>query len=349
MRTHVLNGVVISVLFIGWSGVLQGQELETGSVDSLLTRGIHRVLLQEYEDADTIFRYLSDSFPGHPAGPLYRAALLQSKALDFNEVLHRNLFDSLLDAGRHKAERVITEMPDRPHGYFYVGTAQGLDSYARAVGGDWFGGIARGLSAVSMFREALQRDSALYDARVGIGTYLYWKSKAIGFLTWLPFISDDREEGILLLKESIARGRYNRFAALSSLIYVYIDREAYTLAAETARTGLEVYPENRNFLWGLATALDRGGQISGAIRAYERLLTGILAGSVPNPYGELVCRLNLSRLLVAEGSVNSADHHLERILALENGRIPGHLTDRAKPKFREARELKTRLAQKNGR
>ena len=94
-----------------------------------------------------------------------------------------------------------------------------------------------------------------------VGTYYYWSSRKTAFLRWLPFIKDDRELGIKMLIVGAERSEYNRFAAMSALVSIYLDAENYKQVEEWSRRGLKSYPENRIFLWGLATALDRSKHI----------------------------------------------------------------------------------------
>jgi tetratricopeptide (TPR) repeat protein len=199
------------------------------------------------------------------------------------------------------------------------------------------------MSSVSEFEEALERDSTLEDAKVGIGTYYYWKSRQMSFLTWLPFISDNRDEGIRLIEETIARGRYNRYAAVTSLIAIFLDAEQYDRAVSLSEKTLQDYPENRLFLWGLATGHDRLGHTDQAIDAYWRLLRSIVADSRDNAYNELVCRVNLARLEDAAGNPEVSRLVLAPALGRSAEHYGAHLHARAERKLEEARELEAAL------
>ncbi len=297
--------------------------------------GMDLVLRQEYAAAESTFADLSRRFPRHPAGYLYEAAVLQAQALDFGTGVPRPAFDSLLERGRNACEA----LPDPAWAKFFLATADGYDAVARAERGDWLGGIRKGLASASAFEALVAADSGFIDAYAGVGTYLYWRSRKTAFLRWLPFVSDDREQGITLLARCAREGTYNRFAAVSSLVSLFLDREAYREAETWSRIGLQTYPDNRVFLWGLATALDRQHRPAEAVGIYETLRTSICSSHSPNPYNEIVCRLNLARCAIASGQRALARPELSALLQYEHAAFTDDYRSRAQEKFDEARRL----------
>ena len=321
------------------------QRVPSHVLDSLLTAGIDQTLRQNYASAESTFRAVARDFPDHPAGFLYQAALLQTTAMDYELAMERGPFDSLLALGQERASAMIDRNPDSPWGYFYRGTMLGYDSYARAMRGDWFGAASKGMSSASDFHRAVATDSSFYDAYAGIGTYSYWKTRKMEFIAWLPFVGDKREEGIQHLIVCIEHGAYNRFAAMSSLVSIYLDDENNESAARLALEALRSYPANRLFLWGLATALDRSGDTSGALGAYQRLLASMISDPKENTYNELVCRLNMIKLAVPTRTTVETKSDLEGLFALKSRKFPEHLRKRAESKFREAELLRGALTE----
>jgi tetratricopeptide (TPR) repeat protein len=323
--------------------VVAGQQLANKQLHSLIERGIDLTLQQDYEQADSLFRHVTREFPEHPAGYLYQAAVMQSRAMDYESRVDVASFDSLIKRGKQKAERLIDEEPSSPWGYYFLGTAYGYDSYARVFRGDWFGGALQGLASVSQFKKSIARDSTMYDACAGIGTFYYWRSRRTAYFNWLPFLGDDRSDACTLIQKTIRQGTYNRYTAISMLVTIYIDAEKYDAAAYYANLGLGRYPNNRMFLWGEATALQKRERFGKATQAYRRLLQSILDEKENNHYNEIVCRLNLVKVQVASGDSTGVDSQLQSILAYENREFPEHLRDRAKDKFQMARDLQRGL------
>ena len=311
------------------------------SLHTLVVSGIDFILKHEYEHADSVFNIAIIKFPDHPAGYLYRAAVMQSYTMDFDVPIEQHIFDSLLNRGKNAAEKISS-----PWSEYFLGTADGYDAYERVERGDWFGGARKGVSSASRYEIILEKDSSFYDAYVGIGTYYYWRSRKTEFLQWLPFVKDDRARGIQLLKVGAERSVYNKYAAISALISIYLDAEQYTQAEEWSKRGLQAYSENRIYLWGLATALDRQHRSAEAVAAYSNLLEKIVRGHAPHPYNEIVCRLNLVKSKMVLNDTTDVSQHLRQLLSYETVIFPSNLQSRAKAKFEAARELLLQLENK---
>jgi hypothetical protein len=334
-RSKRLNRIlflIVLVLFIGKP--VQTQWKLDQPFHTQVTSGIDLILKQEYDQADSLFRDFAQRYPDHPVGYLYQAAVMQAYALDFDNPIPREKFDSLLELGKKTA--VGLQSPWRE---YFLATAEGHDAYERAERGDWFGGVRNGMASASKYEEVLEHDSTFYDAYIGLGTYYYWRSRKTAFIRWLPFVNDDRERGIKMLIVGAERSEYNRFAAISSLISIYTDAENYTAAVDWSNRGLQFYPENRIFLWGLATALDRDKRSAGAVRAYTNLLQSILHANPPHPYGEIVCRLNLSKSKLTLDDTTEVVVHLKKILSYQKSAFPENLRQRVQAKFEAASSL----------
>ena len=304
------------------------------SLHALVVSGIDLILEQEYHRADSLFTVVTSRYPEHPAGYLYRAAVMQAYSMDFDVPIEEAKFDSLLINGKRAAEKL-----SMPWSEYFLGTADGYDAYERVERGDWFGGVRKGMSSASTFEEIIEKDSSFYDAYVGVGTYYYWRSRKLEFIRWLPFIKDDRERGIRLLILGAEYSEYNRFAAISALISIYLDAERYEQAEEWSKRGLTYYHENRIFLWGLATSLDRNLRSAEAVAAYSNLLEKIVSSQAPHPYNEMVCRLNLVKSKIILNDTTTVVDHLKKLLSCEMCSFPVHLQKRAEAKFIEARAL----------
>jgi tetratricopeptide (TPR) repeat protein len=335
LKKRILN--IILIIALG-AAISNAQWKLQSSFHSLVVAGIDFILKQEYDRADSLFHIVTNRYPDHPVGYLYRAAVMQAYNIDFDVPIEQEKFDSLLMLGKSTAEKIFS-----PWSGYFLGTADGYDAYERVERGDWFGGVRKGMSSASKFEEIIEKDSSFYDAYVGIGTYYYWRSRKTEFLRWLPFVKDDRELGIRMLIVGAERSEYNRFAAISALIAIYLDSESYKQAEEWSRRGLNYYPKNRIFLWGLATSLDRQNRAEEAVSAYSTLLENIVFAHAPHPFNEIVCRLNLVKSKVALNDTATVFYQLNKLLSYETCSFPANLQPRAKAKFEEARTLLVKL------
>lgn len=318
-----------------------GQAGHPEELDSLVRQGIDLTLRQDYARADSTFILICVRFPTHPAGYLYRAAVLQTKAMDYEDPIDAVPFDSLIEKGKYAAEGMIRESPSSPVGHFYLGTAAGYSAYSHVERGNWFTGITQGLASASDFKKTMGLDSSFYDAYVGVGTYYYWKSRKTSFLNWA--LGDRREEGIRLLEIAATKGIYNRYAAMSALVTIYLDAGRFREAKSWARQGLEQYPDNRIFLWGLAAAQEKSEEYEHALSTYLNLNKSIVEARIANPYNEVLSRLNLMKVQIALGQTDELRTQVEKILSFEHYSFPSHLQKRARDKFDQARNIQAKF------
>ena len=343
----LMKRAAVCVLFLCCASRFSAsQQLPDTLLDRLILQGIDLTLRQKYGEAESFFRGVAKQFPTHPAGYLYQAAVQQTRAIDYVIPLDTEPFDSLLEIGEKLSERMIDSGTTSAWGYYFLATTNGYDAYARVERGDWFGGFRKGLAAASDFKNCLEIDSNFIDAFAGLGTYYYWRSRKTEFLNWLPFISDDRPEGIRLLKECIRRGIYNRFVAASALLNIYLDGGRYEDASQVAQDALRAYPSNRVFLWGLAESLSRLGKVKETLETYDILLKSIMADSISNPYSEILCHLNIAKIRLRSNDTTGVETHLRTISGFASYAFPEELKTRAATKFVEAKMLQEAL---NGR
>lgn len=338
---YLVRSKMVNVLFTLVS-VLTFHLCVSQPVDETLARsvkeGIHLTLLQRYDDALTHFREVTKRYPNHPYGYLYQVGVLQARAMDLETLIDGQVFDSLLTCAKGCAQEY-----SQPWRSYFLGLIDGYRAYYHAERSEWISALRYGSSSAAYFEDVLKVDSSVYDAYVGIGTYYFWKSEKTSFLTWLPFLSDDRESGIRLLTLAAENAEYSKYSAISSLISIYLERKQYTEAIRWAKKALQSYPRNRIFLWGIATAYDRSGQHSEAVHWYTVLLSEILASQQAHPYNEIVCRLNLSKAKLALNDTLGVSTHLKQILQYRTFSFPERFQTRARKKFDEAEVLLKKL------
>ncbi len=336
--------LTVSITFCGITNLYSERPRIPAELDALVSEGVDLTLRQEYDRADSVFRYVMMKFQGHPLGYLYSAAVMEARSMDYLDPLDFGRYDSLLGLAKTEAEKIISDYPDSPMGYYYNGTAVGYDAYAQVDAGNWLGGIMKGLSAASDFKKSVALDSTFYDAYVGVGTYYYWKSRKTDFLNWA--LGDRRADGIRLLEIAAEKGEQNKYTALSALSAIYLDSHEFDRSIQCAKRGLERYPENRIFLWALAAALEQSGTYTDAVQTYKHLLANILRTKMPNPYNEILCRLNFVKASLALGETQGLNVQIDAILLYEHSVFPENLSKRAIIKFEQARNIRAQLVVK---
>ncbi|MCX6137001.1 MAG: hypothetical protein NTV54_05855 [Ignavibacteriales bacterium] len=289
----------LCILSVLAAAVATAQRLPDARLHERIVQGIDLTLEQRYPDARSVFRSIVQSWPEHPAGPLFLAAVLQAECSDYDQWLSRSVFDSLLDKAADLAERMIAHQTGDSWGYYYAGTASAYRSFAESEEGNWYAALREGIGSAGKFEEALNCDAGFTNAMSGLGTYYYWKSRKTEFLTWLPFVKDKRKEAISLLTRAADNSPYESSVALSSLMWIMIEEGRYGEALQSADRILTRYPDNRSVLWGALTAHERMRDSVALKKDVVRLLDAILKAPVRNVYGEITCRLKLAQFAVA--------------------------------------------------
>ena len=274
---------------------IHAQRIGIEELDELILGGIHASGQQRYRRASSLFDAAMKQYPNHPAGYLYKAILLQVMSLDFETPVPRNTYLELLARTRQLAD-VLTSKPEtEAEALYYQGMARSyLAYYHFRDGANWLSGLSHGMSASSLLEKCLEMDKHAYDAMTGIGTYKYWKSHNMKFLTWTPFVDDERALGIELLRRAEAKGRYTAAQATNSLIWIYVEEERWDDAIRCASLVLRRYPKNRLFLWGLASAAEGKEDWKLARQAYQRIVSSLDDEVAESAYIEIQARAKLA-------------------------------------------------------
>ena len=336
---------ILALLLI--PGALSAQKIENDSLHALIQKGIHLSGQQQYTDARSVFDQAIREYPDHPAGYLNKAILLQVISLDLEVPVQMPAYLQLLERAQARAEAMTGHAATRAEGNYYIGMARSYVAYYHFRDGeDWISGLSEGLKATGYLEDCLEAQPRSYDAMTGVGTYRYWKSNNMSFLTWTPLVDDDRESGIRMLRRAERHAHYSAQQATNSLIWIYIEEENWKAAVRTANAVLEKFPKNRLFLWGLASAEEGRENWRGARAAYRRIVASIDDEVSDRRYIELQARAKIALMSARLGDTQTASKESRWVLSKRNMSLKG-LTedgrDRIQRRFEEIEELTEEL------
>jgi len=229
----------------------------------------------------------------------YLAATLNSRMIHFENQDDAGLFEESIDS----TIRIVEEHLSSPSAMtasvhaellFYLASAYGYLAYFQGRSGKWLPALSNGIKANNLFNEAVDIDSTMYDAYLGIGTFRYWRYSKLSFISWLPFIPDDRDEGIDLIRKCIAHQTRSQYLALHQLTYILIDYGDTMAAAETGKLLVRRYPESQFMWWAAARAYEKNKDYLQAVTAYNQLLELLDQDPKANPNHIVKCGLKLA-------------------------------------------------------
>ena len=283
-------------------------------VDSLLKSGIEKILLQEYDLAKKDFVILEKKFPQIPFGKIYLSAFEIAKASDLAIPYNYNFIYQNLETAGEQAENLIDNDENNIWNYYFLALAKGYEAYFNALNRDWLSAFGGGISSVNIFEHCIEINPGFHESLIAIGTYKYWKSKETQFI---PFMKDEREEGIQLLERAVKNSSYNSYLAIHSLIWIYIDKRESEKAVELAESILVKYPGSRFFRFGLARAYE-DIDLRKAIDEYYKIFNSFSEKQKPNRYNEILLKHLIAQQYNKLGEQSKALELCNEILSVKN-------------------------------
>lgn len=335
-----------SLLFGFICSSIMGQSPFSPEVDSLILRGIDQTFLCKFDSAKATFQKVIDLYPDHFVGYFYQAATFQSEMMDYETNQWEDDFYRLIEKAIRMGKKQIDECDNDPWTYFYLGSAYSYKGLYQGKTGSYISGFISARKGLRHLQKAMELDSTLYDAYMGLGTYKYWSGRFYKFLKWLPWIRDERDEGIRMVKLSVERGTFSYWVGLNSLAWIEYDRKNYVEALGLFQKGLEKYPGSRFFIWGVADCYFGLGHFAKAVVFYEDLLSSIQCSDFNNGYNEIEClvKIVLSRYALME--YEEAFHKCEIIL---EKKVKKEIAKRLNKHFQIAEDYKKRCVEALGR
>lgn len=302
----------VVLLFVTIGVTIYAQEIPDKNLHAAVMKGIDQILLQRYDSAKITFSTIVKRYPLHPSGYLYSAATLQAEYSDYKDKFDEDLFDSLVNKGQDCAQKMI-EQREMEWGYYYSGLAYAYLSYNASERGNLPKGILYGFKAKNQMQNCLEINPNFYAAMNVLGTYYYWGSA----LSWLPFLSNKREEGVKLIRTSIEQCAYEHVLGKKNLVVIFNEEKRYTDAVDVGLSVLKIYPDNRNFLWGVMKAAEKLHNDSLHEAIVCRLLQSTLNAPIRNYYREAVCRIALAEYAFSKKYYQNVIEETKKTIALK--------------------------------
>ncbi|MFH1198330.1 MAG: hypothetical protein V1720_21690 [bacterium] len=310
--------VRFKLLFIFFlPGYIFTQNYPDKAVDSLLNAGIHKILSQDYDGASATFNHLDKSYPHIPLGKIYRAACLITSAIDFAEDLNSERIEWLLETAEEQSDSLLDSDPDNLWFNYFAAISKGYSAYFEALQQKYITAFADGVISLGYFNKCLEIEPKFYESYIAIGSYKYWKSAKTESFDWLPFMTNEKEEGAKILERAVEMETYNYHVAVHSLMWIYIDKKESSKAVRTGESILRKFPEARIYKWALARAYQDIDK-SKSIQIFSDLLNSYLAEKKNNHQNEIVLKHKIAMLYEQTNQPEAALRLCNDILQIKN-------------------------------
>ena len=334
---------LIILLFLS-NLILIAQDYPDKKVDSLLKYGIRLIVNQNYSEAELTFKKLDSDFPELPLGKIYLAANKIAEAFDYSEQFDEEFISNNLESAREQA-LILLDKDDKNIWYnYFIALVEGYTAYFEALKRNWLSAFSTGFNSVSSFENCLELDEHFYESKIAIGTFAYWKSRETEFLSWMPFVNDDREFAISQLVSAIDSASYNRYLAINSLIWIYIDKQDHQSAITLAKKALTEFPGTRLFKRGLARAYEQVDR-NEAIKIYSDILESYPPRENNTRVNEIVLKHKIAQQYAKTGRNEEALELCDQILSINN--LSAFAQDKLESRLKRIRELRSELMKQN--
>jgi tetratricopeptide (TPR) repeat protein len=337
---HFKTFLPLFIIFL-CSKIIFSQEYPQKEIDALLKSGIESIVNQDYGEASKIFLRLDRNYPEIPLGKIYSAAVEIAKSYDYGADFNSEFINEKLDQAVKASDKLLEENPEYAWNIYFSALAEGYYAYYKALERNFLSALNNGYSAMIEFEKCLSIDSSFYDAYTAIGVYKYWKSRKTEFINWLPFVKDEREEGIKDLITSLDHFTYNKHLAANSLVWIYIDKKEFDKAIQAADKMLKLHPANRQFKWGLARAYE-GINREKSISIYYDILGSYRKLDLPNQSREITLLHIIAQQYEKIGNKAKALEICRNIL---NSNLSSETKEKLGKRFSRIQEMERSLSQ----
>ncbi len=239
--------------------------------DSTLREIIVSIMNNEFSRGDSLVRELIQRYPDRPWGYFYRGAILQAQMIDRNALTDTSAFWEAMDRCIGVVETREREGKATAMDLFFKGSAYYYMAFHHMKLGHWWQAYRNTRKGVHILEQAVQQDSSLWDAYLGIGAYKFWKSQKAGLLRFLLFIKNEKAKGLAMVRQAVQRSHLVPELARDQLVYMLMDDGQVEEAWQLAQKNLQLFPHSRFFLWTYAKASFKARKWKEAYKAYRYL------------------------------------------------------------------------------
>ncbi len=296
------------------------------------SRGIYLTFTDRYEESLALFDSLVKEHPEHPAPYFFKAATYQNWMSTYRISRFQNELEENVKLAIEKGKELLKKNDKDPWLNFYMGAAYGYRGFNRFRKFNFIGAYKDSKRGIDNFKEALLKDSTLYDVYLGLGSYHYWrtaKSKFIRIIAfWMP---DKRKLGLKQLQFSIDHGRYSPNEAAYVLVTAIYDYGHYD---EALAVSDQIVKKRGSY--GLTDLYLRGrlmvhfGEWAEVESMFRQILERIAGYKFPSVGYQVECKYWIARAMKEQRKIDEARDLARQALVQskdrnEEAELDGHL------------------------
>ncbi len=223
-----------------------------------------------------------------------------------------------VEAAESGAAKKIDKNPNDGEAYFSMALAKMVKNRWEMANKNYFRAFREAQSVWDFLTRAKELDPENYDINYPMGVMHYYLAQLSGVVGWTASVfitSGDREKGLKELELAAEKGVLLKDMAQSTLVSIYNLNEEPGRGLALGKKLSQKYPDNYNYLFGLADSYSSLGRFEEALSQARQIEKGIKSGAPPyRP--ELWPRYYhlLGRIYLDEGDYDRATENLNLAL-----------------------------------
>jgi hypothetical protein len=323
------------VLLLGTSAAV---ELNPPEVQELVDGALEHAYRQEYDAAFELLTRLSADFPDNPAADFFMGAYWQLYMFDHGTDTLEPVFLDYMERSRNRA-REILDQEENARAHLYVGATRVYEAVYFGWKGDYWQTLRAGLKAPPELSLALQQDSMLDDACLGLGVNEYFHYAAGRYLVGLNLFGS-LDKAVRLVRRAAEGDGYFTITARYTLSWMMTQEKRFAEAHELLDNLLVDYPGNRLFRKQSRDTYFAEKEYAAAVKVGEALDQELQEQQPDNWAGKAENDLSLVRNYTRLDDRESARQRCDSVISYESPAAGGvRLSDY----IREARALRRKL------
>ncbi|MCS7249307.1 MAG: hypothetical protein NZ608_00035 [candidate division WOR-3 bacterium] len=230
--------------------------------DTLIKEGLNYAYHLNFKKAESCFYYVSKMYPDDPTGYFFQSLLLQLIMLDSFNDRYKNIY-------YEKLKKTINLAKKNPSD-FYLGCAYLYWALFEGWRKNYWQSYFLGIKTPYYFKQALIKDSSLFDCYLGLGLYEYFKAKANKYIFSLK-IFGDKEKALKFLSLANDNSKILKITSKYAYAWVLAEERKFNEAEAIIKTLLDYYPNNKIFLRLLRDIYYKKGDYQKCIATAKKL------------------------------------------------------------------------------
>lgn len=319
-------------------GSASAVDLNPPELRSLLAEALGHAYRQEYDAAGELLARVAQDYPENPAADFFQGACWQLYMFDHGTDSLEPVFLACMERSRGKA-RAILAQEENARAHLYLGATRVYEGVYFGWKGDYWRTLRLGLKAPPELSLALQQDSTLDDACLGLGLSEYLHHIAGRYLTGLSLFGS-RDKAFRLVRRAAEGSGYFAVTARYTLAWIMTQEKRFDQAYQLLDGLCTEYPENRMFRKQARDTYYADKDYQAAVCVGEELGREMLELQPDNWDCRAENYLMLVRNYTGLGDLEAARQSCDSIVSFDP-----HSTDgvRLDDYVREARALKRKL------